>query len=47
VFAGGLTDVGIEITVTDTLSGVSKTYENPAGQAFRPVRDTVAFGGCS
>jgi hypothetical protein len=46
VFAGGLTDVGVRITVTDTATGATKVYENPVGQPFRPVRDVEAFG-CS
>jgi Leucine-rich repeat (LRR) protein len=44
VFAGGLTDVQADITVTDTQTGEAKTYRNPQGTAFRPIQDTVAFG---
>jgi hypothetical protein len=44
VFAGGLTDVRVRITVTDTWSGVVRTYTNPQGTAFRPIQDTGAFG---
>ena len=43
VFAGGLTNVEVEITVTDTLTGAAKTYANPAGRAFQPVQDTNAL----
>ena len=43
VFAGGLTNVEVELTVTDTLTGVAKTYANPAGRAFQPVQDTSAL----
>jgi bacillolysin len=46
VFAGGLTDVATVITVTDTLTGVAKTYTNPQNTAFVPVQDTGAFGTC-
>ncbi|HKV10350.1 MAG TPA: pre-peptidase C-terminal domain-containing protein, partial [Thermoanaerobaculia bacterium] len=46
VFAGGLTDVRTEIRVTDTLKGVTKTYTNPQGTAFRPIQDTGAFATC-
>jgi Leucine-rich repeat (LRR) protein len=46
VFAGGLTDVRTEIRVTDTRTGVMKTYVNPQGTAFRPIQDTGAFGAC-
>ena len=43
VFASGLTDVGVTITVTDTRTGARKVYENPLGRAFAPVFDTGAF----
>lgn len=46
VFAGGLTDVRTEIRVTDTVTGVTKTYTNPPGTAFRPIQDTGAFATC-
>ncbi len=42
VFAGGLTDVGVVWTVTDTHTGLIKTYVNPSGTAFAPVQDTSA-----
>jgi hypothetical protein len=42
-FAGGLTNVGVTITVTDTKNGAVKTYTNPADTAFRPIQDTAAF----
>jgi streptogramin lyase len=45
-FAGGLTDVGVRIDVTDTKTGVSQTYLNPAGVAFQPIQDTAAFSTC-
>ena len=46
VFAGGLTNVATVITVTDTLTGVSKTYGNPQNTSFQPVQDVSAFGTC-
>ncbi|MGH9362897.1 MAG: hypothetical protein ACRD2T_13365 [Thermoanaerobaculia bacterium] len=46
VFAGGLTDVKAVTTVTDTVTGATKTYTNPPGTPFQPLQDTVAFGGC-
>jgi len=46
VFAAGLTDVQVEMTVTDTETGAVQTYANPLGQAFRPILDTSAFAGC-
>ena len=43
VFASGLTNVLATITVTDVLTGVTKSYTNPQGVAFRPIQDTTAF----
>lgn len=46
VFAGGLTDVAVTMTVTDTETGEEQTYTNPAGTLFRPIQDVEAFS-CS
>ncbi len=46
VFAGGLTDVRVELTVTDTATGIPKTYVNPQGTPFQPIQDTSAFASC-
>jgi len=46
VFAGGLTNVGVVITVRDTKTGSVKTYTNPVNVAFQPVQDTSAFSSC-
>jgi hypothetical protein len=46
-FASGLTNVGVDITVTDTFTGQIRTYHNPVGTSFQPVLDTVGFAGCS
>ena len=43
VFAGGLTNVNVVMTVTDTQTGAVRTYTNPQGTAFRPIQDTSAF----
>ncbi len=43
VFAGGLTNVNVVMTVTDTQTGAVKTYINPQGTAFQPIQDTSAF----
>jgi hypothetical protein len=43
VFAGGLTNVRVRLTVTDTRTGAVKIYNNPQGTAFSPVQDTSAF----
>ena len=42
-FAGGLTDVQVDLHVTDVLSGTVKTYSNPLGTPFVPVQDTTTF----
>jgi hypothetical protein len=46
VFAAGLTNVRVDITVTDTQTGQVRTYSNPQGQAFLPIQDTSAFATC-
>ena len=43
VFAGGLTDVEVTLRVTDSQTGVTRTYFNPRGRAYAPVQDTSAF----
>jgi hypothetical protein len=46
VFASGLTNVEVLVTVTDTQSGQVRQYFNPQGKAFAPVQDTIAFATC-
>jgi 6-phosphogluconolactonase len=46
VFAGGLTNVAVTLTVTDTQTGISQPYSNPAGTTFQPIQDTSAFSTC-
>ena len=46
VFAAGLTNVEVVLTVTDTRTGAVKTYSNPLNRAFQPVQDTAAFATC-
>lgn len=46
VFAAGLTDVEVTLTVTDRMTGQSKAYENPLGTPFAPIQDVQALGGC-
>lgn len=45
-FASGLTNTKVTLTVTDTVGGVTKTYTNPQGTAFKPIQDTGAFATC-
>ena len=46
VFAGGLTNVQVVLTVTDTSNGTTRTYTNPQTTAFAPIQDTDAFATC-
>ncbi|HSM50061.1 MAG TPA: trypsin-like serine protease [Thermoanaerobaculia bacterium] len=43
VFLTGGTNVGYEVTVTDTTTGISRGYTNPVGTAAVPVQDINAF----
>lgn len=47
VFAGGTTNVGVELRVLDTRTGAEKRYQRPVGRAFAPILDTDAFATCS
>jgi hypothetical protein len=42
LYAGALSNVEYTLTVTDTLTGVERTYHNPAGQ-FASFADVTAF----
>lgn len=46
VFMSGLTNVGVQVTVTDTQTGTVKTYDNPLNRPFAPILDTNAFATC-
>ena len=46
VFAGGLTNVEVQITVTDTETGAVRENVNPLGTPFQPIQDTEAFATC-
>jgi hypothetical protein len=46
VFAGGLTNVNVVITVRDAQTGTTKTYTNPINTAFLPIQDTNALATC-
>jgi len=45
-FSGGLTNLQVEIHVTDTTTNQTRTYSNPQGRAFQPIVDTSAFSSC-
>jgi hypothetical protein len=46
VFASGLTNVAVDLTVTDLRSGAQRFYHNPPSTPFQPIQDTAAFA-CS
>jgi hypothetical protein len=46
VFAAGLTNVEVRLTITDTETGSVKIYDNPLDRTFRPIQDTAAFATC-
>lgn len=46
VFAGGLTNVQVEMEVVDGDNGQVRTYRNPLGAPFAPIQDTQAFATC-
>ncbi len=43
IFWSAGTNVGLTLSVTDTVTGSSKTYTNPNGKAAAPVQDTSAL----
>lgn len=43
VFASAGTNVGVNMTVTDTQTSAVKTYTNPDLTAWAPIQDTAAF----
>ena len=43
VFASGMTDVGVRLTIWNHARPGTKEYTNPQGQAFRTILDTTAF----
>jgi len=46
VFAAGLTNVEVDLRVTDTWTGASWTARNPSGEPFQPILDVDALEGC-
>jgi hypothetical protein len=43
VFSAGLTNVGVELTVTDSKNGTTRVYTNPQNKSYPPSFDTSAF----
>jgi hypothetical protein len=46
VFAGGLTDVEVQMNVTDVTTAAQRHYTNPQGTPFQPIQDTAGFETC-
>lgn len=46
VFAAGLTNVEVRLTVVDTGAAEARVYVNPQGVSFLPIQDTDAFATC-
>jgi hypothetical protein len=46
VFAAGLTNLGVTIDVTDTLTGAHQSYTNLLGTPFQPILDVSALKAC-
>jgi hypothetical protein len=46
VFAGGLTNVQVQIDVVDTVTAAERRYLNPQNTPFQPIQDTAAFETC-
>lgn len=46
VFASGLTNVEVTLTVADTATGKVRQYFNPLGKKLEPIQDTAAFATC-
>jgi hypothetical protein len=46
VFAAGLTDVKVVLTVVDTVTQQTRIYNNPQKTRFLPIQDTTAFRTC-
>jgi len=47
VFFSSTTNLGLDVTVTDTATGVTRTYVNPLGRAADPIQDTSTFTTCN
>jgi hypothetical protein len=43
VFIAGMTDLEVEVTITDLFRAETRTYSSPGGAPFQPVVDTSGF----
>ncbi len=46
VFAGGLTNLEVQLVIEDTDTGALRGYTNPLDLPFVPIQDTAAFATC-
>ena len=46
VFAGGLTNVGVTLKVTDTTTGANALTRTRRIPPSKPIQDTAAFSTC-
>lgn len=46
IYAGGLTDVFVQILILDTRTGATRTYSNVLGTPFQPIGDIQSFATC-
>ncbi|HVS66852.1 MAG TPA: Calx-beta domain-containing protein [Thermoanaerobaculia bacterium] len=46
VFAGGLTNVEVNLRVDDVAAGITRSYFNSLGRSFEPIIDINAFDTC-
>lgn len=46
VFAAGLTNVRVVLSVKDMTTGTAKSYTNKQGALFQAIADTSAFAAC-
>lgn len=47
LFFTGLTDVAVDLVVTDTWTGTTQTHRNPMGASFQPFQEVSAFPVCA
>ena len=43
VFAGGLTNVQVDLRVEDVVTGAVHVYTSPLNTTYAPLQDTAAF----
>ncbi len=46
IYAAGLTNLGVDLRVVDTLTGEAWSFDNPVDVAFPPQQDIEAFSTC-